>query len=123
MENPIDMIFLTQLPTLNKYINAERSMWQVAAKLKKDTEKELLEELRLYSGIELPREPLAFHFHWKRGNMRSDPDNISFGQKMVFDALVTSGILGGDSCKFVREIHHTFEYAVGGYDALHLKIC
>ncbi len=39
---------------------------------------------------------------------RTDPDNIAFAQKFVFDGLQESGVLRGDGWKDIRSIRHEF---------------
>lgn len=40
---------------------------------------------------------VMFSFEWRERNMRRDPDNIAAaGRKLIFDGLVTAGVLPGD---------------------------
>jgi Holliday junction resolvase RusA-like endonuclease len=45
-------------------------------------------------------------FDWPHS--RRDPDNQSFGAKMILDGLVKAGVLPDDSRKWIAEIRHVF---------------
>lgn len=95
-----------ELPTLNRYIGAERTNRYIAAKIKKAAT-----DLVAYSVRDI--EPINYQadytFTWFRPNKRSDPDNIAFAQKFVFDGLMEAGKLPNDSMRYVRSITHFFE--------------
>lgn len=96
-----------QFCDLNTYINAERRNRFIAAKIKKDATETIL---RLLSQNEIDpiTEKSSFSFMWYVPNKRKDPDNVSFGAKYIFDALVRSGILPDDTMQWVHCIHHYF---------------
>lgn len=50
-----------------------------------------------------------FTFTWFVPDKRSDPDNIAFACKFIFDGLVEGGVLPKDSMRYVKSIHHLFE--------------
>ena len=52
-----------------------------------------------------------FDFVWTATDRRTDPDNRAAGQKFVFDAFVSSGVLPNDNAKYVNAISHRFRYA------------
>lgn len=85
-----------ELIILNDYINAERKNKYFAAKLKKDfTEIVRLKALRLDKIEKIEK----ITFMWVEINKRRDPDNISFGQKFVFDGLQTAKVIKNDGWK------------------------
>lgn len=90
------------LPSLNEYINAERSNRYQAANMKKEAER----RIGLYAQAQLTRRieanvPVIMHYLWVEPNNRRDADNIAFAKKFVQDALVKSGLLVDDSRKHV----------------------
>jgi len=94
-----------QLTTLNIYINAERYNRFEGAKIKK-LETEYCET---YVKVLQPiLQPVKATFTWITHNEKTDSDNLTFGAKFIFDALVKTGILENDGRKQVLEIHHLF---------------
>ena len=49
-----------------------------------------------------------FTFRWFEKDKRRDPDNISAGQKYIFDGLVNAGILANDGWSQVLGIEHGY---------------
>ena len=99
-----------KLPSLNEYINACRRNAYAGAKMKKDTETQIMWFVK-----RLPRfeNPVTIHFHWIEGNQRRDYDNISAAKKFILDALVKAGKLKDDNRNFVKGYTDTFEYQKG----------
>jgi Holliday junction resolvase RusA-like endonuclease len=48
-------------------------------------------------------------FAWHEAKANRDPDNISSGQKFVFDSLVDAGVIPNDGQKNVAGFVHSFE--------------
>tara|TARA_R110000868_G_scaffold264199_2_gene522803 strand:+ start:51 stop:398 length:348 start_codon:yes stop_codon:yes gene_type:complete len=94
------------LPTANKYINAERTNRYIGAKLKHDATNLVAWQCKKMEKI---TKPADYTFTWYVPNKRSDPDNIAFGAKFVFDGLQVAGKLDNDNFKMVRSITHFFE--------------
>lgn len=97
-----------KLPSANDYIKACRTNRYVGAKLKSETE----DDIMLFLSV-LPRfeRPVKIHFHWIEGNKRRDLDGIAFGKKFILDALVKAHKLIDDSSKYVVGFTDTFEYS------------
>ena len=94
------------LPDLNSYINAERTNKFKAAKIKR----EATELCGWYVKKLKPIKGQAdFTFTWFVPNQKKDPDNISFGAKMILDSLVKAGKLPNDNLRYIRSITHFFE--------------
>jgi hypothetical protein len=94
------------LPSLNEYINAERRNRFLAAKMKKEAT-----EFVYYSVLNTPpvqEYPIHAHFVWYTPNNRSDPDNISWAVKFVFDGLQLAGVIRNDGRKEIASITHSF---------------
>lgn len=84
------------LPTLNEYVNRERTNRFSAASLKKKTQayiKAFLLDAPKFEGC------VEVHFEWIRPDMRCDKDNVAFAKKFVLDALQEAGVIKKDSWK------------------------
>ena len=95
-----------RLPSLNEYIAACRTNPHAGAKMKKDSEEQVMWFLN-----RLPRfeRPIRLHFLWIEPNARRDFDNISsFGRKVILDAMQTAGKLPNDNRKFVKGFSDEF---------------
>lgn len=82
------------LPTLNQYVDAERTNRFMAAKLKRGTQ-EQIEWLTL--GHPIFDGHVYVAFTWIRPDMRSDKDNVAFAKKFILDALQEAGVIKNDS--------------------------
>jgi len=97
------------LPSLNEYINAERSSKYAGAALKKSATESVM---WITNGLDPINTPVRISILWVCPNKRKDPDNISgFGTKALLDALVKSGIIPDDTWRYIRSIHHEFAIA------------
>lgn len=84
-------------PDMNKIINASRTHWSVAAKLKKDATKQIAAQL---PNIILQTPIFIEYDFWIPKKCRLDPDNIFGGfQKAFLDALQEKGLIKNDSKK------------------------
>ena len=95
------------LPTLNEYIDLERSSRYGAATLKKNaTNKVCLFANRMQK---LPEKLFDIEIHWIRTNNKHDADNVFFGVKFILDGIVKAGKLKSDGRKHIRNISHKIE--------------
>ena len=86
-----------KLPSLNDYILACRANRYKAAKMKKDTEAEIIKHVS-----SLPTfDRVWINFTWIEKDARRDPDNVAFAKKFILDALVKCGRIPDDSQKYV----------------------
>lgn len=99
-----------RLPGLNDYIDAERTHRQAAAKMKRDSQQQVIWFIK--SQIRGPlKEPVSMDYVWYEKDRRRDKDNISsFGRKVIQDALVKSGRLKNDGWDNISG--HSDRYAV-----------
>jgi hypothetical protein len=97
---------LGEFTDLNTYINAERRNRFLGAKLKKQNGDLALQQLTLKNIV--TEYPVIIHFHWITPTSRKDPDNTSFAKKFLLDALVTKGILRGDTRKDIVSFEDTY---------------
>jgi len=91
---------LGRLDGLNNYIAAMNSHYHRGAALKKSNqgtcEWSISNQLR---GVKI-KNPVRIIYRWFEPNKRRDLDNISSGgRKVIQDALVARGVLGGDGWK------------------------
>lgn len=96
-----------RLPALNDYTKACRTNPHVGAKMKKDTE-EMIRWYILAAHLTPADGPVFVWFTWYEKDERRDPDNVAFGKKFIFDALVAAGILKNDNRKNVRGFQDEF---------------
>lgn len=97
----------TQLPTLNEYIDAERSNRYAASTMKKKFTdvcagyalqiKNKINKVGFYNMI----------INWHVTNNKIDSDNVFFAVKFILDGLVKSGTLNGDGRKYIKNINNT----------------
>lgn len=90
---------------MNEYIEAERTNRFRAAKMKKDAMDFIGWQIKTIDKILLPA---IYTFNWYVKNGRTDPDNITFASKFLFDSLQEQGKLENDGFKQVLAINHTF---------------
>lgn len=92
-------------PSLNRYIDAERSSRYAAADIKRANTDYVVYNVRQHPPI---TEKSNFTFTWYVKDKRRDPDNIAFAQKFIFDGLVIAKVLPADTMQWVGSIHHHF---------------
>lgn len=105
------LVINTKLPSLNEYINKNRTNRYVGAKFIKDVEdiisifiKSACKKNTLAPVTEYP---VKICIEWHEATKRRDVDNIQSAQKYILDALQQNGILKGDGRKYVAQIYHT----------------
>lgn len=93
---------------LNKYINAERSNRFMGAKIKKENNDNAMKQMTLRDRIDDADYPVDITMTWYTKNLRVDPDNIAFAKKFLNDAMVTKGILRGDTRKDINSFRDLY---------------
>lgn len=95
-----------ELPTLNPYVNSERSNRFAAATMKRDVQ----ERICACIPDDAPRFPghVTVWFDWIRADMRSDKDNVAFAKKFILDALQQAGVIKKDSWKLCTPYDRKF---------------
>lgn len=99
----------TKLPTLNEYINLERTNKYAAAAFKKKFTKVCATNALVVKNKLNQDAVYSLIINWTTDNNRSDADNIYFGVKFILDGLVESGALENDNRKHIKDIHHNIE--------------
>lgn len=101
----------TALPTLNEYINLERTNKFIASAMKKKNT-----ELCSRYALQMPKLDNVLYdleLLWTVPNSRKDPDNVYFAVKFILDGVVKAGRLTGDGMKNIRNIHHNIQVVKG----------
>lgn len=97
-----------QLPSLNEYVNAERSNRYKGARLKKDTERliklYIAKSHKLGTIRKVSNYPINISIRWYEKDCRRDADNVFFAVKFILDSLVSYGIIENDSRKYIKTI-------------------
>lgn len=99
------MIIKYQYTTLNKYIAAERSHRQKAAKIKRD---ETFATKMMLLGKAKLKTPCGIRFTWHIKNRRTDPDNIAFAKKFILDGMVAANLIPNDTMKHITHFEDKF---------------
>ena len=101
------LIIKGRLPGLNEYIEAERKNRYKAAAMKRENEAIVAwsakaSKLKKISG------PVFMRYTWYEPNRKRDKDNITFGRKIIQDALVKCGYLKGDGWQHIEGFSDAF---------------
>ena len=87
-----------RLPSLNEYIEAERTSRYKAAKMKNETEELIFWQIKKMKPI---KSKIRIKFIWFEENRRRDPDNVRFSVKFILDALQKAGKLKNDNASWI----------------------
>ncbi|WP_051356050.1 hypothetical protein [Megasphaera vaginalis (ex Srinivasan et al. 2021)] len=92
-----------RFPTANEYIDDNRRGYHVGAR----TKKTYTEIARIYT-LKTPHMngKCDVNFEWHVLS-KADPDNIDFARKFILDGLQASGVLKGDSQKYIGKLSST----------------
>jgi len=97
-----------RLPSLNEYINAERTNRYKAAKLKKDLQERIGAEIRA-ANIKPVQVSVTLVYTFYEANRRRDKDNIAaVAHKFVQDSLVNEGIIFDDGWDYITRFYDEF---------------
>jgi len=97
-----------RLPSLNEYVDAERSNRYKGAKMKREAQDVIGWAIRQQHLKPITR-PVIIHYLWVTKDKRMDKDNICFAQKFAQDALVECGILPNDGWDEIVNSYHNYE--------------
>lgn len=95
------LIIKGKLPSLNDYVQAERSNRYAGAKMKKDYTDFVYYTCR-EQGLEAKLKPCRITFKWYEENSKRDLDNICFAKKFILDGLVKAGVIFNDTQEWVK---------------------
>lgn len=105
----IDFYIADKLPTLNEYIQAERSNLYIASDLKRKTEDMIIAFIIKTKQGEA-KEPYFITFTWYEKNKKRDKDNVCFAKKFILDAMQKSGVLPNDNNRYITGFKDEFVY-------------
>lgn len=95
-----------RLPSLNDYIDAERSDKYAGAKMKRQAEETVLWSV----GKKIKfSNPVFIHYLWVEKDRRRDKDNICFAKKFIQDALVKAKVLKNDGWNEIADFKDDFD--------------
>jgi hypothetical protein len=106
---PLTITFESKIPTLNEYIDVERTNKYGAASMKKSATTNCMDESLNHRGLIDPNGLYDVVAHWETKDNRLDPDNVYFGIKFVLDGMVKAGIINNDGRKNIRNINNEIE--------------
>lgn len=88
-----------KFPSLNDYVDAERSNRYAGAKMKKEYTALAAGYFKALPNID---EPMYIQFTFIEQNSRRDPDNfVAFARKCILDGLQVAGKIPNDNMKWV----------------------
>lgn len=90
-----------EYPSLNEYIQAERSNCFKGAKLKKTYTDATQMMVARHRGAVTGKADIHFEWHTSR---KVDPDNLDFARKFILDGFVKAGVLIDDNQKWVGRL-------------------
>lgn len=99
-----------RLPSLNDYVNANRSHWSRGALLKKQVEEGIMWQInsaRATGKLHRTTEPSIITFEWHESDKRRDLDNIFSAKKYILDAMQKAGIIVNDNRRYIRGLEDT----------------
>lgn len=95
-----------KFPTLNEYINAERTNRYIAHNIKKQATRAVELICRKETPVEIY--PVRIVFKWHIWNRSNDLDNTAFARKCILDGLQKAGILKNDNLTCIIELRDVF---------------
>jgi Holliday junction resolvase RusA-like endonuclease len=104
MKHLESLVIPGELCDLNSYIDAERSHFRIAAKIKKEETKRVAWEFCNVKPV--ASYPVHIEYTWYSKDSRKDIDNIAFAVKFIHDGLVQAGVLEGDGRKHISSFSH-----------------
>lgn len=96
-----------RFPSLNEYINAERSNRYMGSKMKKAYTQLVWAEAKNQKLRKI--HPVEIIFTWYEKNQKRDKDNVAFAKKFILDGLVEAKVLDGDGWKGYGDFMDRFE--------------
>ena len=102
-----ELILNMSFPSLNEYINLERSNKFAAATMKK-SRTITVAYLARAQVFKLEDKKYDVYFTWYKPNNKKDHDNIAFAKKFVLDGLILAKVLKSDGSKYINNFRDTF---------------
>lgn len=109
MSDPtITLHYECNIPTLNEYIDAERTNKYRAAQMKRA----ITQRIKWWTMQQTRAKVVGLHdvvLIWTRHDRRHDADNVYAGVKFILDGIVAAGTLAEDNRKCIRNISHKIQ--------------
>ena len=99
-----------KLPSLNEYIEAERTNRHIAAKIKRETDQLICWQIGRMKPI---TSKICIRFIWYEETKRRDPDNVCFAKKFILDAMQKCKKLKNDNPAWIAGFQDDFVYGRG----------
>lgn len=96
-----------RLPGLNEYTNACRKNSRAGARMKKAAEHQVIAGILSCTSATVPGR-VSVSITWYEKDRRRDLDNVAFAKKFILDAMVRTGVIGGDDQKHVVQLADEF---------------
>lgn len=110
MKAPDFVVIKGKLPSLNEYIEAERTNRHIAAKIKRETDQLICWQIKQMKPI---KSKIRIRFIWHEETKRRDPDNVAFAKKFILDAMQKTGKLKNDNPAWIAGFTDDFVYGNG----------
>lgn len=104
-----------KLPSLNEYVNANRTSKFKGGAFKHKVQKNICNYIiiaRNQGTLRPIKKPCEIYMDFTEKTHKRDVDNIQSSQKFILDAMVDMHILPDDSPKYVKQIHHMIHYGM-----------
>ena len=98
-----------KLPSLNEFIDDNRTSWKAGSSSKKQVEKDILWLLKAQN-LKPIKHPVHMTFTWFEQHKQRDKDNVAFAKKYILDALQKAEILPNDNNKYILGFSDQFIY-------------
>lgn len=102
-----------RLPGLNEVIDRNRRNRYAGARLKRETQQRVMWCI-IAAKLKPMDKPCVVRMRFCEPNRRRDVDNVESAKKFILDALVKTGVLRGDSPKWVRAAPSFTDYSKNG---------
>lgn len=110
MKAPEFVVIKGKLPSLNDYIEAERTNRHIAAKMKRETDQLICWQIKQMKTV---KEKIRIRFIWHEETKRRDPDNVAFAKKFILDAMQKCGKLKNDNPEWIAGFQDDYIYGNG----------
>lgn len=98
-----------RMPSLNEYIKAIANNRYGGGSMKDEWDALVVQSVKM-ARLGHFTEPITIEFHWYEPNKKRDIDNVAFAKKFILDGLQKSGVLTGDSYRWVKGFSDHFHY-------------
>lgn len=112
LKQKLELTIRCVIPSLNEYINMDRSNRFNGARMKRNATQDVMWEIKaqLPKSFETIVSVAYIAFEWHCINRKKDPDNISgMGRKVILDSLQEAGVLKQDNWNAILGFEDSFD--------------